>query len=151
MAEVKKIPTWLPVVAAAIIRKDGRILMQQRPEGKHHAGLWEFPGGKVEPGETPQAALIREIEEELALVLDPSGLSPACFAEGPLESGEGTIVILLYTATLWSGLPEAREGGAWGWFALNEIDALPKPPLDVNLLKDLERSGLGIAKCESYP
>jgi len=133
---------WLPVVAVALRRPDGRLLMQRRPLGKHHGGLWEFPGGKVEPGETPAIALAREIEEELGLILDPAALVPAGFAqsEGAHEKGEGghpPIVILLYAAQSWQGEPEAREGGEWGWFSPEEAARLPKPPLDVALLAGL--------------
>ncbi|KPL67362.1 hypothetical protein SZ64_04130 [Erythrobacter sp. SG61-1L] len=129
------------VVAAAIagegVGKDGCVLMHKRPEGKHHGGLWEFPGGKVEAGETPALALIREIEEELGLILDPAGMAPAGFAESIPEGANPAIVILLYTASRWTGEPHAYEGGGWGWFTLDEAKALNKPPLDVVLLDGL--------------
>jgi 8-oxo-dGTP diphosphatase len=125
------------VVAAALERADGRILMQQRPPGKAHAGLWEFPGGKVEPGEAPRAALVRELNEELAVALDPASLAPACFADDAREEGRPAIVILLYTARDWTGEPRAMEGGACGWFTRAEIAALAMPPLDYELLARL--------------
>ncbi len=132
-----KIPTAMLVVAVALKRSDGRILMQQRPPGKAHAGLWEFPGGKVEPGETPRAALVREVDEELAVALDPAALEPACFADGPAGDGRSAIVILLYTARAWTGQPRAMEGGTCAWFTRAEIAALAMPPLDYALLARL--------------
>jgi 8-oxo-dGTP diphosphatase len=125
------------VVAAALERGDGRILMQRRPAGKAHAGLWEFPGGKVEPGETPRAALVREVNEELAIALDPASLSPACFADDRLAGHGNAIVILLYNARAWSGAPRAVEGGEVAWFTRSEIAALAMPPLDCELLERL--------------
>jgi 8-oxo-dGTP diphosphatase len=125
------------VVAVALERADGRILMQRRPPGTAHGGLWEFPGGKVEPGETPRAALIREVNEELAITLDPAALAPACFADDATHGGHPAIVILLYTARAWIGEPQAMEGGACGWFARAEIAALAMPPLDYALLARL--------------
>lgn len=127
----------MSVVAAAIVGPDGRLLLYKRPEGKRHAGLWEFPGGKVEPQEIPASALVREIEEELDILLDPAALEPACFAENPAGEGEAAIVILLYIARSWEGDPHAREGGEWGWFRPEEAALLPKPPLDVALLEKL--------------
>ena len=111
--------------------------MHRRPAGKAHAGLWEFPGGKVEDDEIPCAALAREIEEELGLVLDMAMFKPAGFAQEPIQAGGRQIVILLYTAR-WTGAPvTAHEGGATGWFTPAEIDALDKPPLDVALARRL--------------
>lgn len=134
-------PTWIPVVALALADNDGRWLMHRRPEDKHHGGLWEFPGGKVEPGEVPVNALIREIEEELGIALDPAALTPAYFAESGLEGGEPRIVIMLYTASGWTGLeqpqPQSLEGGGVGWFTPAEIGKLAKPPLDTALARRL--------------
>ena len=129
-----KKPTWLPVVALALARSDGRVLMYRRPEGKEHAGLWEFPGGKVEPHEIPRVSLAREVAEELDLVIDPAALQPVSFAD---QLDDRAIVILLYTAREWQGEPLALEGGAIDWFTLEEAAALPKPPLDVQLLERL--------------
>ena len=107
--------------------------MHRRPEDKHHGGLWEFPGGKVESGESPAQALVREIREELGLAIDAGELEPATFAQEPFGAREKPIVILLYTCA-WDGSPvEALEGGAVDWFAPGEIGALAKPPLDVAL------------------
>ena len=121
------------MVALALHDDSGRWLMHRRPQGKHHGGLWEFPGGKVEPDESPAQALVREIEEELGLVLDESGLTPATFAQEAPGSRDRPIVILLYTCA-WNGLPvRALEGGAIDWFTPAGIAALDKPPLDIAL------------------
>ena len=134
---MKEIPTWICVAALALSDGNGRWLMHKRPIGKHHGGLWEFPGGKVEAGETPRNALIREISEELGLALDPAACMPACFAEGKGATGAGEIVIMLYTAE-WDGSPVAAlEGGEVDWFAVPEIARLAKPPLDVALVQGL--------------
>lgn len=125
---------WLPVAALALSDAGGRLLVQRRPPHKRHDGLWEFPGGKVESGETPRAALVREIAEELAIVLAPADLTPAFVAE---EAGEPAIVLLLYTARSWRGRIEAREGQAWGWFAPKEAALLDLAPMDRELLARL--------------
>ena len=127
-------PTWLAVVGLALFDAHGRVLMAQRPARKHHGGLWEFPGGKVEAGEKPRFSLIREIEEELGIGLDAGQLRPAGFAE---EAGEKHIVLFLYTARHFTGEPEAREGQAWGWFTLTEAAALDLAPMDRALLQAL--------------
>jgi len=125
------------VVAVALRRADGRILMQRRPKGKAHGGLWEFPGGKVEPGESPRAALVREIDEELAVTLDPVVLEAECFADEAGRDGGHAVVILLYTARRWTGEPRAMEGGGFDWFTREQIAALDMPPLDYVLLEGL--------------
>ena len=134
-------PTWLLVVAAAFLDADGRLLMQKRPPGKHHAGMWEFPGGKVEPGETPVDALIREIVEELAVDLRHDALVPAGFAQVPGEGAVPPIVILLYSVREWRGSPQSCDGAEIGWFTRGEAEELTKPPLDISLLSGLIRSG----------
>ncbi len=128
---------WIAVVAAALHRPDGRWLMHRRPEGKHHAGLWEFPGGKVEPAETPSAALVRELAEELGIGCAPEHCVPAGFAESCGASEAAGLVILLYTVPVWQGEPRALEGGAVDWFTPEEVLALPKPPLDIALAAQL--------------
>ena len=125
--------TWITVVAGALQRDDGRWLMHCRPTGKHHAGLWEFPGGKVEPSEMPVESLIRELREELGITCHPATCQPAAFAETPAKSEGLAIVILLYTVTGWDGVPTALEGGSIGWFTPPEVRALDKPPLDIAL------------------
>ena len=132
-----KNPTWIAVVAMARERRDGRWLMYRRPPDKRHGGLWEFPGGKVEPGETPRAALVREVNEELGLILDAAEPRPAFFADAADERGGGPIVILLYSVPFAQGVPQALEGGEVGWFSPAEIAALAKPPLDVELARRL--------------
>lgn len=128
---------WITVVAAALQRADGRWLMQRRPEGKHHAGLWEFPGGKVEADEMPIESLRRELAEELGIACHADACTPVGFAEtNPSEQG-AALVILLYIVTRWDGEPQALEGGAVGWFTPAEARALPKPPLDILLAQRL--------------
>ena len=124
---------WMPVVAAALHRPDGRWLMHRRPPGKQHAGLWEFPGGKVEPDEIPVKSLVRELAEELGIRCLPEDCAPAGFAESEGGEGSAALVILLYTVGDWEGEPQALEGGAVGWFTPDEVLALPKPPLDIVL------------------
>lgn len=128
---------WTAVVAGALMGGDGRWLMHKRPPGKHHAGLWEFPGGKVEPDEKPMESLIRELSEELGIRCDPATCSPAGFAETSIAQSANAIVILLYTVGDWDGVPESLEGGEVGWFTPQQVLALAKPPLDVMLAQQL--------------
>ncbi len=125
------------VVAGAMHRADGRWLMHRRPDGKHHAGLWEFPGGKVEPAEMPADALVRELAEELGIRCQADDCAPAGFAETGVAEAGRPIVIMLYTVAEWEGEPRALEGGAVDWFTPAEALALPKPPLDVKLAQAL--------------
>lgn len=134
VSRVAEIPTWIAVVAVALEGPDGRWLMHRRPAGKHHAGLWEFPGGKVENGEIPQLAIVREVAEELGIALDPGALHPATFAQGELDRDGREIVILLYTCDRWMGDPVALEGGEIAWFTPADMAALAKPPLDRELV-----------------
>ena len=128
------------VVAAALIAPDGSVCLQKRPLGKAHAGLWEFPGGKLEAGESPDCALIREISEELGVEIDPSSLVPAAFARdsGDSLTNRQPLVILLYTCRRWIGEVQLIEGEAIGWFAPTAIPALDMPPLDYPLAQQLE-------------
>ena len=125
-------PLLLPVVAAALVDLEGRVLLQQRPEGKSLAGLWEFPGGKVEPGETPEAALIRELEEELAIVVPHACLAPATFASASL--GDRHLLLLLYITRKWTGVPRALEASALRWVRPADMHDLPMPPADRPLI-----------------
>ncbi|VVT17463.1 (deoxy)nucleoside triphosphate pyrophosphohydrolase [Erythrobacter sp. EC-HK427] len=135
MVNVENIPTWLPVVALALIDDEGRLLLQERPSGKHHGGLWEFPGGKVEAGESPRDSLVREIEEELGLHLDPHQFVPSGFAE---ESQQSRIVLFLYSTRQNAGVPVPREGQRVGWFTPASAQDLPLAPMDRRLLAQLD-------------
>ena len=127
------------VVAAALTDGAGRILLQRRRKGAEHGGLWEFPGGKLESGEHPQSALVREIAEELAVVVNESGLVPLGFAT-TASGATRPIVLLLYRCHDWSGEPRCLDAEAIAWVAPQDIASLPMPPLDVDLL----RNALGI-------
>ncbi|MGE4322784.1 MAG: (deoxy)nucleoside triphosphate pyrophosphohydrolase [Sphingobium sp.] len=124
------------VVAAALVDADGRVLLQQRPPGKAMADLWEFPGGKVEPGETPEAALIRELEEELGIRTHASCLAPATFASAPV--GDRHLLLLLYVCRKWEGMPEARHATALRWTRPAQMYALDMPPADLPLIGVLD-------------
>jgi 8-oxo-dGTP diphosphatase len=129
-------PTLL-VVAGALCR-DGRWLMQQRPREKAHGGLWEFPGGKVEPGEAPARALARELAEELGIAVAPADCVPLSFATAPRDGG-GTLLMLLYRVTRWTGEPHALEADALTWDVPAALAALPMPPVDVPLVRELPK------------
>ena len=126
----------LMVVAVALVDADGRVLLQQRPPGKAMADLWEFPGGKVEPGETPEAALVRELEEELGIETHASCLAPATFASEPL--GDRHLLLLLYVCRKWEGMPEARHATALQWVRPAQMYALDMPPADLPLIGILD-------------
>ncbi len=126
------------VVAVALFDGAGRVLLHQRPNGKHHGGLWEFPGGKVEENESPETALSRELAEELGISVDSQDFWPAAFATGPLPGGGlGALVILLYTCTQWRGEPRAIEGEGVVWLELPDCATRDLAPLDRVLLADL--------------
>ena len=127
----------LLVVAAALIDARGRVLVQQRPAGKSLAGLWEFPGGKLEAGEMPTQALIRELAEELAIEVAPDDLAAVAFADVPL--GERRLILLLYAARRWRGEPRAVEAAALAWHRPDALEGLPMPPADVPLVAALRR------------
>ncbi len=128
-------PSLLFVVAAALIDAEGRVLMQQRPEGKAHASLWEFPGGKVEAGESPEAALVRELSEELGIVVEYDDLTPSSFAT--MATGDRHLVLLLYTVRNWHGDPTPIEASALRWDSPEALAKLPMPPADVPLVAAL--------------
>jgi len=134
---MEKMPTFVPVVAAAICDGGGRLLLQQCPPGKRHAGQWEFPGGKVETGENLRFSLCREVSEELGLALEAEALVPAGFAEEPAMDGRPALVLFLYSCPIWRGIPEGREGQRWEWFSPAEAAMLDLPPMDRALLEKL--------------
>jgi 8-oxo-dGTP diphosphatase len=126
------------VVAAALIDADGRVLIAQRPEGKSMAGLWEFPGGKVEPGELPEAALIRELREELSIEVRPKCLAPFTFASHSYETFH--LLMPLYVCRNWLGEVTPREGQKIAWVRANRLGDYDMPPADEPLrtmLRDL--------------
>ena len=122
----------LLVAAVALIDKDGRVLLAQRPEGKSMAGLWEFPGGKVEDGETPESALIRELHEELGIETWSSCLAPLTFASHSYESFH--LVMPLFACRKWQGYPQPREGQSLAWVRANKLRDYPMPPADIPLI-----------------
>lgn len=122
----------LLVAAVALIDADGRVLLAQRPEGKSLAGLWEFPGGKVEPGETPEAALVRELYEELGIETWASCLAPLTFAS---HSYEGFHLLMpLYACRKWGGIAAPQEGQKLAWVPARELTSYPMPPADEPLI-----------------
>ena len=130
-------PTLL-VVAAALIDVDGRVLLAQRPEGKAMAGLWEFPGGKIEPGERPEAALIRELDEELGIDTKESCLAPLTFASH--EYDDFHLILMLYACRRWWGTPTPKESNPIAWVRAPRLRDYPMPPADepvVAMLQDL--------------
>ncbi|MGH1411996.1 MAG: 8-oxo-dGTP diphosphatase MutT [Pelagimonas sp.] len=120
------------VSAVALIDPDGRVLLAQRPEGKSMAGLWEFPGGKVEAGETPEVALIRELQEELGIDTWASCLAPLTFASHSYDDFH--LLMPLFACRKWEGIPQAREGQTLKWVRANELRDYPMPPADVPLI-----------------
>ncbi len=122
----------LIVSAAALVDRDGRVLVQQRAEGRSMAGLWEFPGGKCEAGETPEAALVRELREELGIATETACLAPATFASEAL--GDRHLLLLLYVCRKWQGMPEPLDAQAIRWVFPREMYALAMPPADRPLI-----------------
>lgn len=120
------------VAAVALIDADGRVLLAQRPEGKSMAGLWEFPGGKVEPGESPEAALIRELGEELGIETKESCLAPLTFASHGYDSFH--LLMPLYACRRWQGTVEPRENQALAWVRPKDMRNYPMPPADLPLI-----------------
>jgi 8-oxo-dGTP diphosphatase len=126
------------VSAVALVDADGRVLLAQRPAGKPMAGLWEFPGGKVDPGETPETALIRELAEELGIDVTASCLAPFAFASHSYPDFH--LLMPLYVCRKWSGIPAAREGQRFAWVRPARLGDYPMPPADkplVAMLRDL--------------
>lgn len=120
------------VSAVALIDADGRVLLAQRPEGKSMAGLWEFPGGKVEPGETPESALIRELQEELGIDTWASCLAPLTFASHSYE--EFHLLMPLFACRKWEGIPQGKEGQTLKWARPQDLRDYPMPPADIPLI-----------------
>ncbi len=130
-------PPTLLVSAVALIDADGRILLTQRPAGKEMAGLWEFPGGKVEKGETPEAALIRELHEELGIDTAQSCLAPLAFASHTYEKFH--LLMPLFACRIWHGTPQPREDQQLAWVRIQKLRDYPMPPADeplIALLRD---------------
>jgi 8-oxo-dGTP diphosphatase len=131
-------PPIVLVSAVALVDADGRILLAQRPAGKPMAGLWEFPGGKVDPEETPESALIRELAEELGIDVAASCLAPFTFASHTYPAFH--LLMPLYVCRKWSGIPSAREGQRLAWVRPARLGDYPMPPADkplVAMLRDL--------------
>jgi 8-oxo-dGTP diphosphatase len=123
------------VAACALIDADGRVLIAQRPPGRSMAGLWEFPGGKIEAGETPEATLIRELKEELGIVVNEACLAPLTFAS---HSYPGFHLLMpLYVCRRWEGIVAPQEGQALAWVRPNKLKDYPMPPADVPLISHL--------------
>ena len=125
-------PVKLVIVAAAALLREGNVLLTERPSGKTMAGLWEFPGGKVGPGETPEQALVRELEEELGLEVQEAALSPLIFASHRYQDFH--LLMPLFTCRTWQGEPQAREGQAIAWVPAAELGRYPMPPADEPLV-----------------
>lgn len=123
------------VVAAALVDAEGRVLIAQRPEGKMLGGLWEFPGGKVEPGESPETALIRELKEELDIDVTQDAITPFAFVSHAYETFH--LLMPLFLVTAWRGIPRAVEAPALAWAKPAALAAYPMPPADKPLLDRL--------------
>lgn len=123
----------LTVVALALLDSRDRVLMQRRPAARAHGGLWEFPGGKVEAGEGPVTALIREIAEELSITVAAADLTPLTFAASSEHESARPLVLLLYTCRRWQGEPVPEPGAELAWVHPQALGALAMPPLDVPL------------------
>lgn len=126
----------LLVAACALIDPDGRVLIAQRPEGKAFAGQWEFPGGKVEPGEYPEAAVVRELREELGVEPCERCLQPFAFASHPLEDGRH-LLMPLYVCRKWDGFPDPKEGQSIAWAKPQELSRYALLPADIPLAAEL--------------
>ncbi|MBY6241017.1 8-oxo-dGTP diphosphatase MutT [Methylosinus sp. Sm6] len=125
----------LLVVAAALVDAQDRVLVAQRPPGKQLAGLWEFPGGKLDPGERPEEALVRELAEELGVIVEARDLAPLTFASHAYEAFH--LLMPLYLCRRWRGEPQSREGQALAWARPSELDAARMPPADAPLIAPL--------------
>lgn len=135
--DMPQLPTVL-VAAAALIDFRNQILVAQRPPGKAMAGLWEFPGGKVDAGELPEYALMRELEEELGIQTRPGCMTPVAFASHSYEKFH--LLMPLFAIRVWRGIPKGREGQVLKWVRLQDLYALPMPDADYPLIPQLEAS-----------
>jgi 8-oxo-dGTP diphosphatase len=133
LSEARLAQPLLLVVAAALLDASGRVLVQQRPAGDSMAGLWEFPGGKVDSGETPEAALVREVHEELGIRLGT--FAPLSFVEATV--GGQHLLMLLYLCRAWHGEPAALHASALQWVTPDALYALPMPPADLPLIASI--------------
>jgi 8-oxo-dGTP diphosphatase len=134
-SEIRHSRKHVQVVAAALIDADGRVLLAQRPAGKAMAGQWEFPGGKIEPAETPEQALIRELKEELGIDVTESCLAPLAFVSHDYDHFH--LVMPLYAIRQWRGQPSGREGQTLAWVSKDRLNAYPMPPADSPLVAQL--------------
>ena len=125
-------PPLLLVSAVALVDADDRILLARRPAGKSMAGLWEFPGGKLQQGETPEAALIRELREELAIDTVESCLAPIAFASHTYDAFH--LLMPLFVCRVWDGTPQPREGQELAWVRPKDMGDYPMPPADTPLV-----------------
>jgi 8-oxo-dGTP diphosphatase len=123
------------VVACALVDADRRVLLAQRPEGKAMAGLWEFPGGKIEPGERPEATLIRELHEEIGITVKEACLAPLTFASYAYDDFH--LLMPLYICRRWEGDATAREGQKLAWVRANKLRDYKMPPADIPLIPHL--------------
>lgn len=128
--------TTLRVAAAALIDARSRVLVAQRPAGKSFAGQWEFPGGKLEPGESPEAALVRELAEELSITVAAADLAPLVTIRHPYPDFD--LEMIVFTATHWTGTPRGAEGQAIRWATVATLAGLDMPPADVPIVKALQ-------------
>jgi len=136
MSEAKAAGKRLLLVAAcALVDADGRVLLAQRPEGKQLAGLWEFPGGKVEPGETPEECLIRELHEELGIETDIPCLAPLTFASHSYDDFH--LLMPLYVCRRFRGIAQPKEGQGLKWVRPKQMRDYPMPPADAPLIQFL--------------
>ena len=126
----------IQLISVALIDSDGRVLLAERPEGKIFAGYWEFPGGKIETGETPEAALVRELDEELGVDTKDSCLAPLGFVSHPYDTHH--MVLLLYVCRKWSGRPQPKEGGQLKWVAPARLRDFEMPPANKELISVIQ-------------